>query len=63
MLSGSRSNSPSLVSEARVRIFPRTAKALKRLRRDEFDQQIGCPWRYPNEMHHQHVVIPEEEHR
>ena len=31
----------------RVRVFPRTAELFQRLRRDEFDQQIGCPRRNP----------------
>jgi hypothetical protein len=32
------------------------------LRWDEFDQQIGGPRRNPNEMHHQHAMVPEKEH-
>src|SRR5689334_20058935 len=63
MLSGSRSNPPSPVSEEfTASAYSRTAKSSKRIRRDEFDQQIGCPRRNPNEMHHQHSVIPEKEH-
>jgi hypothetical protein len=47
-------------SSLRTRKFKEAEKAFQRLRRDEFDQQINCP-RKPNEMHHQHSVIAEEE--
>ncbi len=47
----------------RTRKFDEAEKAFQRLRWDEFDQQIDCPRRKPNEIHHQHSVIAEEEHR
>jgi hypothetical protein len=35
-----------------LRKFPRTTETFQRLRWHEFDQQIGCPWRNPDEVHH-----------
>ena len=47
----------------RTRKLNEAEKAFQRVRRDKFDQQIDCPRGTPNEMHYQHSVIAEEEHR
>src|SRR3954469_20910535 len=46
-----------------LRVARRTAELRQRLRRHELDEEVGPTGRHTDEMHHQHVVVLEQQHR